>query len=252
MLKKIATYLIFSLAICLTLVAACVFFRPYAIDFFSDSESVEYTPPVVEIGLACSNDKDCIEVPVIISTIDYGFLFAIEKSIDLIREHGVLCIMSGGGDGKALLQASTLLRDNSITLCTADYLQIDGNKHFFDVEFEGRSYQGSACASACGFLVLSAEKRVHVGVAPLFGIHTPTVVLDFCFCAIPLWPDKRDGLSQMSEFIDSLPNEDQKIIVRKVYKHSLDTPSELITFLNSEDIEQFNIYNTSINYVDKN
>ena len=199
--------------------------------------------PTLSLGKACSFENKCINAFIFQGKISEDSATILESSIHEVSKIGTLCFHSAGGEGKAMVRISRQLRERNIATCVANKYVLGNNEIFSKVSTQNGIKEGAICASACSFILLSADKRILVGDMALIGIHSPFTVLDLCFCDLNLPFSIINDKSHISNVISMLPDPVHKKMINELYTLSLKTKSKSMHFMSEIELQEYRIFN---------
>lgn len=197
----------------------------------------------IQAGLACSVDSNCYPATIIVGKITDSVAQKLALHASSIKDRGMLCFHSAGGSGKAMQQISTTIINHGLTTCMADYYQTHSGRLFSTITIEDNLITSGMCASACGFILMSSDTRTYVGRTPLIGVHSPSTMLDLCFCDMQLPFSVNSHESDVENLIGQIKSLEQQHNTRALFKLSLETRSESMHYLTENEIEKFRLFN---------
>jgi len=196
----------------------------------------------LEYGLACSSENDCVAATILIGQITMSAAKQVDSFASAIKDRGLFCFHSAGGSGDAMISLSKTIQRHGLSTCTADKYIVNNDSITGTVEVDGKEVESGICASACGFVLLSASNRHYIGQTPMVGIHAPITMLDLCFCDIALpFSISNDG-KYIDDLISSITNIQRKNNILSYYEHSLNVPSDDMYFLTKAELKKYDVF----------
>ncbi len=242
-IKKIVTNLIRTIGVLAIFLIGCSLYRDNA----SPRATTETQQEALTYGKACSISSKCLPAYIFSGKINDYSASIVEANLIDITKVGMLCFHSAGGEGGAMLKIARLVQEHNIPTCLADKYITNKGEIYSSIEIEGQNINSAICASACGFILLSSEKRVYIGRTPLIGVHSPFTALDLCFCSLSLPFSIIDDTGDIEQIIMHIPNKERRDIANAYHKLSLETKSSSMHFLTDEEIERYMIFTKTIN-----
>lgn len=223
------------------LLIACSVYKKY-----SPNDAPSHQTHHLQAGYACSSTHICEPATIIVGKITESVSRSVALNASAIKERGFLCFHSAGGSGSAMRGVSSTIRDHDIPTCMADYYRTPQGVITSNIEVDGTVITSGVCASACGFILISANSRTYIGEHPLIGVHSPATMLDLCFCNIHVPFLTRDHHKEIRLLAEMTEHRSRKDAITLLYNLSLETKSTSMHFLTHNQLSGLNMFNNTL------